>query len=307
MPTYAQLQAEPWWGREVTTPAMDWLGDELCRRAGRPRTAFGTKGDRHHLRGAHRSQEWLQRSVYCTNRTYTVQAGLTADQLRHVAGADFTPGEWGTAANRALMVEQTRRLVAAMRAGQLPGVREVIGTLDGRTVVGTRPDGSTFSSDSSHLEHWHLTIDRRRCADRTLMERVLAVALGDTEDDMTPAEKWTLHVMNWRLEAIKANRATIKVPARADLAGDVEQAKTGFEEPNLLAVAVARESSSPDEVRALLATLPAPASVDVDQLVTAVAERVVATLPAGGAVSREDLEAALRSVLGSVDNVGPAS
>ncbi|MEO3742485.1 hypothetical protein [Plantactinospora sp. B5E13] len=67
MPTYAQLQAETWWGRELTTPELAWLGAELCRRTGRPRGAFGTKGDNNHLRGAHRSQEWILKSRYATS------------------------------------------------------------------------------------------------------------------------------------------------------------------------------------------------------------------------------------------------
>ncbi|HEX5542397.1 MAG TPA: hypothetical protein VFX60_12700, partial [Micromonospora sp.] len=193
MVTYAQLQAEQWWGREVVTPELDWLGSELCRRTGRPRTAFGHKGNDRHLNGGHRSQEWIKNSRYCTNRTYTVQSGLTATQARYIAAADFTPGVWGTAANRQLMVAQTKRLVAAMKAGRLPGVREVIGTLDGKKVTGTRADGSTFSSDSSHLDHWHLTFDRRRAADRSLMERIVAVALGeDSSMAMQLTDKLTL-------------------------------------------------------------------------------------------------------------------
>ncbi|MFI7249782.1 collagen-like triple helix repeat-containing protein [Micromonospora chalcea] len=183
MPTAAQLHAEPYWSREVVTPEVTWLGDELCRRAGRPRSAFGSKGNEAHLRGAHRSQEWIKKSRYCTSRTYTVQSGLTAEQERHVAGVDFTPGAWGTSSNRALMVTQTRRLVDALKAGRLTGVREVIGTLDGRTVVGTRPDGSTFSSDISHLDHWHLTLDRRHCRDQPLMGRIVAIALGDDHQE----------------------------------------------------------------------------------------------------------------------------
>ncbi|SCL43144.1 hypothetical protein GA0074692_6783 [Micromonospora pallida] len=182
MPTYAQLQAEPYWGREITTPEVDWLGDELCRRTGRPRSACGTKGDNRHLGGAHRSQEWIKWSKYCTNRSYTVQSGLTAEQERHLAGIDFVPGEWGSDRNRRLMVEQTGRLVDALVSGRLAGVREVIGTLDGRTVVGVRADGSTFSSDDSHLDHWHLTLDRRKCRDKQLMERIVAVALGEDDD-----------------------------------------------------------------------------------------------------------------------------
>lgn len=186
MPTLAQLQAESWWVREIVTPELNWLADELCRRTGRPRVAAGTKGDQNHLRGAHRSQEWILNSRYCTDRRYTVQSGLTAEQARHIAGFDFTPAAWGSATNRKLMVEQTGRLVAALRAGQLSGVLEVIGTLDGKTVYGIAADGTRFSADSSHLDHWHLTFDRRRLRDRALMERVLKVALGinvGVEDD----------------------------------------------------------------------------------------------------------------------------
>ena len=181
MATYAQLQAESWWGREVVTPEMDWLGDELCRRTKRPRGAAGTKGDNAHLKGSHRSQEWILKSRYCTSRTYTVQSGLTSAQARHVAGFDFTPG------SDSQMIAQCKRIYAAMRAGQLDEVREFYGNVNGDRVV----DGwdnvrdRTASSDSSHLWHWHLGIDRRHCANRSLMERIVAVALGDPlEEDM---------------------------------------------------------------------------------------------------------------------------
>jgi hypothetical protein len=234
--TAAQLRAEPYWNREIVTAELDHLGNELCRRAGQPRVAFGSKGNTVHLSGAHRSQEWIENSQFCTSRTYTVQPGLTAVQKRHVAGADFTPAEWGTARNRQLMVAQTRRLVTALKAGRLAGVREVIGTLDGRTVVGTRTDGSTFSSDRSHLEHWHLTFDRRRLTDRALMERILAVALGE-DDDMTPQDLLntkigspalgTFTVADWlkkgeaaRREAVTANaKITALAEAVATLGG----------------------------------------------------------------------------------------
>ncbi|GIG85323.1 hypothetical protein [Plantactinospora endophytica] len=184
MPTYAQLQTESWWARELVTPELDWLGDELCRRTRRPRGAFGNKGDNNHLRGAHRSQEWILKSRYCTSRTYTVQAGLTAVQQRHVAGVDFTPG------SAAEMVAQCKRIYTAVRTGTLEEVREFYGNVDGDKVV----DGwdnvrnRAASSDSSHLWHWHLTLDRRCCADRRVMERILAIALGDpTEEDVDDA------------------------------------------------------------------------------------------------------------------------
>ncbi|GIG89796.1 hypothetical protein [Plantactinospora endophytica] len=179
MPTYADLRVESWWNREVVTAELDWLGDELCRRTGRPRSACGTKGDNRHLRGAHRSQEWILRSRYARSRSYTVQSGLTALQRRYVCGVDFTPGAWGSRNNERLMIAQTGRLIRAMRAGQLDEVREVFGTTNGHTVTGwSNVANRRTSSDRSHLEHWHLTIDRRHCADRSLMRRIVAIVLG---------------------------------------------------------------------------------------------------------------------------------
>jgi hypothetical protein len=184
MPTYTQLRSESWWDREIVTPELDWLGDELCRRTGRPRAAAGTKGDNRHLSGGHRSQEWILKSRYCVNRGYTVQSGLTATEARHIAAFDFTPG------SAAQMIAQCRRLISAMKAGQLDEVLAIYGNVDGDRVV----DGwdnirnRAASSDSSHLWHWHLTLDRRHCANRKLMERILAIALGDpTEEDVDDA------------------------------------------------------------------------------------------------------------------------
>lgn len=177
VPSYAQLQREPWWTREEVTPEIDWLGDELCKRTNRPRVAFGVKGDRLHVRGAHRSQEWIRHSAFCTNRTYTVQSGLTAAQERHLAGLDFNPG------SDVEMIRQCKRIYNAMRAGQLEEVREFYGNVDGDKVV----DGfdnlrnRDAASDKSHLWHWHLTLDRRYCRDKALMQRILNVVLGITD------------------------------------------------------------------------------------------------------------------------------
>jgi hypothetical protein len=192
VPTYAQLESERWWGREIVTAELDWLGDELCSRLRRPRAAAGSKGDNQHLSGAHRSQEWIRNSRYATNRTYTVQSGLNSTQVRHISGFDMVPGEWGSAQNQRLMIEQTRRLLAAMRGGRLDEVRELFGTTNGSTVTGWNNVTNSFaSSDSSHLEHWHLSIDRRHCANRRLMERIVAIALGEDDEDMpTVDEIW---------------------------------------------------------------------------------------------------------------------
>lgn len=175
MVTLLQLRSEPWWDREVITSELDWLGDELCARTGRSRAAAGTKGDYAHLNGGHRSQEWIANSRWCTDRSYTVQGGLTADQKRHVAAFDFTPGSPDA------MIAQCKRLMAAMRAGRLDEVVELYGNVDGDQWV----DGwdnlrdRAVTSDSSHLWHWHITIDRRHVANRALMERIAAIALGE--------------------------------------------------------------------------------------------------------------------------------
>lgn len=192
MPTLAQLEAESWWGREVITAELDWLGDEICRRTGRPRYAAGTKGDEYHLRGAHRSQEWIVNSAYCTNRTYTVQSGLTAEQLRHIAGFDFTPGS-GEA-----MLAQCQRIYAAVRSGTLEEVREFYGNVDGDQIVDgwNNIEDRIATSDSSHLWHWHLTIDRRRLTDRSVMQRILVTALGEDNEMLADERAWLHEVWN---------------------------------------------------------------------------------------------------------------
>lgn len=176
MPTYAQLQAESWWGREVETPELRWLGDQLCAALGVARNAFGTKGDNNHRNGGHRSQEWIQSSRYCTNRTYTTVFGLSADQMRHIAAFDITPR------TRAQMLTISRNLDRACRAGLLEEVVEWYGnTNDDQRVDGwNNIRNAVASSDSSHLWHVHITFDRRVLRNRSVMERTLNALLGGT-------------------------------------------------------------------------------------------------------------------------------
>ena len=190
MATYAELITEPYWNREIVTPEIEWLGDELCRLTSRPQYAFGTKGNNRHLRGAHRSQEWILGSRYCTSRTYTVQSGLTATQARHICGVDFQPANWGTVLNHSRMIIQTGRIIVAMKAGLLNEVREVFGTVDGITVTGWNNDTNRkVTSDDSHLEHWHLTLDRKQCGNKNLMRRIVAVILGEkVEENVNQAD-----------------------------------------------------------------------------------------------------------------------
>jgi hypothetical protein len=183
MPTYAELQTETWWGREITPDPLRALGERLCRAYGRPLNAAGTKGDNLHLSGAHRSQEWILNSRYATNRSYTVQPGLTTAEARYICGLDFNPG------STARMIEVCSRLDRPVRAGTLEVVREWYGNLDGDQ----RVDGfnnilnRAATSDASHLWHLHLTLDRRQVADAGAMRLVGDVLLGQTTGgDMLP-------------------------------------------------------------------------------------------------------------------------
>jgi hypothetical protein len=184
MPTYAELQAETWWGREIVTDPLRELGKRLCDAYGRPITAYGTKGDNLHLSGSHRSQEWIVNSRYCRNRSYTVQSGLTTTQVRHIAGFDFNPG------STARMIEICTRLDRAVRAGRLEQVLAWYGNDDGDNIV----DGynnvvnQVSTSDSSHLWHLHMTLDRK-LVDNAAAIRAVGDVLLNQEDDMPTADE----------------------------------------------------------------------------------------------------------------------
>lgn len=176
MATYAQLQSESWWGREIQTPELAWFGDQLCAALGVGRDHFGTKGDNAHLNGGHRSQEWLKNSRYCTNRTYTTVTGLSAEQARHIAAFDITPK------TRDQMLAISRNLDKVTRAGQLEEVVEWYGNTnnDQRVDGWNNIKNAVASSDSSHLWHLHGTFDRRVLRDRSVMQRTLNALLSGT-------------------------------------------------------------------------------------------------------------------------------
>jgi len=182
--TYAQLEDEPWWGREIVTSALTGAGLMLCSAYGVAASAFGTKGNNRHLNGSHRSQEWIKNSAYVDppGSTYTVQSGLTAEQARFIAGLDFTPGAWGSSDNRSKMIAITNRLDAAYARGDLNGiVRQFFGTKNGTTVFGRDvPTGRIISADDSHLDHSHVGVNRAVADDNDAMAKIARIMIGDT-------------------------------------------------------------------------------------------------------------------------------
>lgn len=159
MPSYDQLNDEAAWQDEVGAPAIIALGKRL--------TGFWdgaqvwVRGDNSHLRGYHRSRRWIQTSMYCTDRTYSVSR-TSGDRN----GGD---SNWACALDlgglsQEDLMEACRRLDAACRAGKLEKITEWFGNLNGDTRVDgwNNIDNRPASSDSSHLTHLHLSFDRGR-------------------------------------------------------------------------------------------------------------------------------------------------
>lgn len=163
MPTYLQLQAEPWWGAEFQPPTVA----DLCRGLrgfwGVDPVALGSKGDNNHLYGYHRSRAWVLNSVYCTNTSYSV-----SETSGNRGGGDEN---WLCAIDITTPTEELlaacRRLDAAVRSGRIEKVVEWYGNLGGDL----RVDGydnirnQVASSDSSHLWHLHISLDRGRAGE----------------------------------------------------------------------------------------------------------------------------------------------
>jgi hypothetical protein len=182
MPTYGQLRSEWFWDAEELTAEMAWLRREVAAGLGVPAGNVGSKGDNAHLNGGHRSQYWILNSKYCTNRTYTVWGGLPADLHHCLAAIDITPK------SRDQMLLISQRIDQASRAGLIEEVVAWYGNVDGNTVV----DGwdnirnKVASSDSSHLWHLHLTLNRWAVRSMEVMQRLAAILLGRPIPKPTP-------------------------------------------------------------------------------------------------------------------------
>lgn len=181
MATLAQLQAEPWWSRETIPPALAKLRSRLLNHWALPSSAIGIKGDYRHLRGYHRSREWVKNSRYATNRSYSVSetpGNRAGGDSRWIAAMDIT-------LPRDVLLAVCRRLDSAVRSGKLEKVTEWYGNLNGDT----RVDGydnirdRVASSDTSHLWHLHISFDRGRVnEDHTDLFNILTgdlSAMGD--------------------------------------------------------------------------------------------------------------------------------
>lgn len=150
----------------------------------------GIIGNDAHRSGYHRSRNWLIRN------------GKTADYSVQAADDKTGPG-WACSALDvklpvSLMKLYTTRMVKACEANdpRLYALREVLGTMDGSTVIGynrvatgsgTRSKvGRVSSSDMSHLWHMHFSILRRYADDRDAALAIASVFAGQPAPASTP-------------------------------------------------------------------------------------------------------------------------
>lgn len=283
MATLSQLEAEPWWDREIVTSPMVGLGLQLRGAYGTGALSIGIKGNVAHLSGGHRSQEWIKNSAWCTNRNYATQAGLAGDQLRYCSALDFAPAAWGSADNRAKMIVLTRRVIDAMKAGRCDELVEVFGTLDGEKVAGWRNDlNVAVSSDSSHLDHIHLRFDRRYVNDNAVMSRTAAILL---EDDMAfdAEEKADVRTLPWTYNG----------------AGVGENTSTGNQtngQPNRQILSYFDELLK--GIRSIKAMVPAGMQAKLDAILAAAQDDgdTTVVLPPDAIADLQDIKAALAAV-----------
>jgi hypothetical protein len=146
---------------------------------------------------------------------------------------------------------------------------------------GWRPE--PYSGVNPHTHHFHLSIDQTRTAEQDRRP------WGLLEDDMTPAEMLAAKIRN-PITGKDATVATFLVSINSE----AYKARLTAE------AALAAVKGVDDEgIKALIQE----ATAAETQRDAELPDRILAALPAGsGPVSRDDLEAALRSVLGSVDN-----
>lgn len=175
MPSYDQLDNEVWWTREFEPAALARFNSRLRAHYGLTRSQCGSKGDNRHLRGRHRSVNWIRFSSYCTNRTYAATDARdrrgSPDALRATDLGLSGPALWAVC----------RRVDAAVRAGRLPQLAEWFGTFDGKTVVGWS-NGRPSTSDSSHLTHGHFGYWTESADDAVFFDLLFETVTGEDDD-----------------------------------------------------------------------------------------------------------------------------
>jgi len=204
MPTYEELQTEKVWRDQTVPHNLSELRLGVIRHFEVPPGNVGIFGNNRHLRGYHRSRAWVLGSRFCTNRTYSI--ARTAGDKR--GGND----NWITAIDiklpRPELVKVCRRIDKACRAGRLEKITEWYGNLGGDTIVDGWDNISNrpAKSDSSHLDHLHLSLDRGRANEDH--GDLLAVITGQEPEggDRMSLSDENAHALIYRVEALSLGK-----------------------------------------------------------------------------------------------------
>jgi Putative peptidoglycan binding domain len=122
MLTYAQLRAEQVWRDQIEPPELKRLRVDLEKYFDPSKTNIGTMGDNRHVRGYHRSRNWIVGSRFCRDRSYS-----TTETEGNRVGGD---GDWVSAID--LVIGEARARAVAHRVdiargrGQIRYVREIL-------------------------------------------------------------------------------------------------------------------------------------------------------------------------------------
>jgi hypothetical protein len=276
------------------------IDERTSRSADLEPAEVGIVGDSAHRGGYHCGSDRVDSDDYSVRESSRDRAGLTLDAAALDVGM-FEVRVDGRVYDlphfSAWCVGQCKA-----KAPDARDIREIIWSPDGRTVRRWDALGIRSGGDDSHRWHTHFSFFRdsiKAGRDQTPLFRRYLTTIGLLEDDVSAADVWNTKwkgvdkeypASSW---LIMANTYASKAyaEAKAVRAGQaaILAAIQGLDTEAVLAE-IRRVA---DEERQRDAELPA---------------RVLAALPGGdGPVSRDDLEAALRSVLGSVDNETPAS
>lgn len=122
MLTYEQLRSEEVWRNQVVPPELKRLARDLEEYFDRSKTNIGTAGDNRHVRGYHRSRNWILHSKFCKDRTYSV-----SESSGNKVGGD---GDWVSAIDLVIGEARARtvahRVDVARKRGQVRYVREIL-------------------------------------------------------------------------------------------------------------------------------------------------------------------------------------
>jgi hypothetical protein len=282
MPTYDQLNDEAAWQDEYSAPALSMLRSRLL--SWWPNAQIGIRGDNDHLRGYHRSRRWINESIYCTNRTYSVSR--TAGDR---AGGD---SNWACAFDlggipSAELHAACKRLDTVIRAGRLEKITEWYGSfgdddrVDGYDNISNR----LATANSSHLWHLHMSFDRGR-------------ANEDHSDvfDVLTGKDYDMHVLVKSIDDDKIYRSDGQTRLWLQTAQDVADARyvarTGqteslYHDGEILTVANL-------DVYGVEIGVPAPVTLTAEDRAAVVADLVTALTPLLGS---NVVEAAVRKVM----------